>query len=348
MTMSWPALLGPLTRHESPTLDLVQWGMREIMSGAATPAQIAAFAVAIRMHGETPAEVAALVDVMLEFAQSVEIEGLALDPVGTGGDGAHTVNISTMSAVLLAASGTPVVKHGNRAASSKCGSADVLEALGVRLDLPAAKAQAVFDAIVITFLFAPAYHPALRFAGPARREIGIPTVFNLLGPLANPARPKVQLLGVADANRAVLMLDALRLRGTTAIAVHGHDGLDEVSVFAPTSMWATWLPEPVVFDPAAHGIGPFPVGALTGGEPAFNAEVARAVLSGASDPALEGVVTAVLLNAATAQVAFDAALGAPASDIADAVVAKLPALRANLEAGLPGALLDRWISLSNS
>lgn len=346
--MSWPALLGPLTRHESPSIELLQWGMREIMSGAATPAQIAAFAVAVRMHGETPAEVAALVDVMLEFAQVVDIEGLALDPVGTGGDGAHTVNISTMTAIVLAANGTPVVKHGNRAASSKCGSADVLEALGVRLDVPPREASAMFETLGITFLYAPAYHPALRFAGPARREIGVPTVFNLLGPLANPARPAVQLLGVADASRAVLMLDALRLRGTTAIAVHGHDGLDEVSVFAPTTMWASWLPDAQVFDPAEHGIGPFAAGALTGGDPEFNATIARRVLAGDRDPALDGVVTAVLLNAAAAQVAFDAALGAPASDLSAALVEKLAPLRTNLAEGRPGALLDRWIQRSNA
>ncbi len=345
--MSWPALLGPLTRLEPVSTDLVQWGMREIMSGAATDAQIAAFGVAMRMHGETPAEVSALVEVMLEFAHPVNISRLALDPVGTGGDGAHTVNISTMSAVLLAASGTPVVKHGNRAASSKCGSADVLEALGVRLELSPEAAQAVFDELGLTFLYAPAYHPALRFAGPARREIGIPTVFNLLGPLANPARPKVQLLGVADASRAQILIDALRLRGTTAIAVHGEDGLDEVSVFAPTIMWPSWLGQPVRFNPREQGLPDFAPDALRGGDPAFNADVAVRVLSGAADAALEGVVLAVLLNAATAQVAFDAAQGRYPEDLAGAIMGKVPALRAMLTAGEPKRLLDRWVALTN-
>lgn len=345
--MTWPALLGPLTRREPVSVELVQWGMREIMSNAATPAQIAAFGIAMRMHGETSEEIAALVEVMLEFARPIDIPGLALDPVGTGGDGAHTVNISTMAAVVLAASGTPVVKHGNRAASSKCGSADVLEALGVKLELEPEAASAVFDELGLTFLYAPAYHPALRFAGPARREIGVPTVFNLLGPLANPARPKVQLLGVADAGRAQLMIDALRLRGTTAIAVHGEDGLDEVSVFAPTVMWPTWLTEPIVFDPAVHGLERFAPDALRGGDPAFNADVATRVLSGHQDASLAGVVTAVLLNAATAQVAFDAARGEAPEDIALAIMAKLSALRDVLEAGEPKRLLDRWVALSN-
>ena len=345
--MTWPALLGPLTRREPVPVELVSWGMREIMSDAATSAQIAAFGVAMRMHGETAGEIAALVDVMLEFARPIDIPGFAIDPVGTGGDGAHTVNISTMAAVLLAAAGTPVVKHGNRAASSKCGSADVLEALGVKLELEPAAASAVFDELGLTFLYAPAYHPALRFAGPARREIGVPTVFNLLGPLANPARPKVQLLGVADATRAQLMIDTLRLRGTTAIAVHGEDGLDEVSVFAPTIMWPTWLAEPIVFDPFRHGLARFAPDALRGGDPAFNADVATRVLSGRHDASLAGVITAVLLNAATAQVAFDAALGAVPDDVALAVMDKLPALRAVLEAGEPQALLDRWIALTN-
>ena len=344
---TWREVLGPLTRGDEVPVDLVRWAMREVMSGAATDAQIAAFGVALRMRGETAAEIAALVEVMLEFAQPVNIPGLALDPVGTGGDGAHTVNISTMSAVLLAASGTPVVKHGNRAASSKCGSADVLEALGVRLELSPDAARAVFDEIGLTFLYAPAYHPALRFAGPARREIAIPTVFNLLGPLANPARPKVQLLGVADASRAQLLIDALRLRGTTAIAVHGEDGLDEVSVFAPTLMWPSWMDEPVRFDPRAHGLPDFAPDVLRGGDPAFNAAVARRVLEGDADPSLDGIVLAVLLNAATAQVAFDAAQGHPTDDIASALMAKLPALRATLASGAPGRLLDRWVALTN-
>ncbi len=345
--MTWPALLGPLTRHEPVSTDLVQWGMREIMSGAASPAQIAAFGVAMRMHGETPAEVSALVEVMLEFARPVDIPGLALDPVGTGGDGAHTVNISTMSALLLAASGTPVVKHGNRAASSKCGSADVLEALGVRLELSPEAAREVFEEIGLTFLYAPAYHPALRFAGPARREIGIPTVFNLLGPLANPARPKVQLLGVADASRAQILIDALRLRGTTAIAVHGEDGLDEVSVFAPTTMWPSWTTQPVRFDPREHGLPDFAPDALRGGDPAFNAEVAVRVLAGSEAEGLQGVVLAVLLNAAAAQVTFDAALGHLPEDLPGAIMAKLPALRTTLAAGDPKRLLDRWVTLTN-
>ena len=345
--MTWPALLGPLTRREAVDVELVRWGMREIMAGAASPAQIAAFGVAMRMHGETAEEIAALVEVMLEFAQPLDIPGPAIDPVGTGGDGAHTVNISTMSAVLLASSGTPVVKHGNRAASSKCGSADVLEALGVRLEVSPERARAVFDELGLTFLYAPAYHPSLRFAGPARREIGIPTVFNLLGPLANPARPKVQLLGVADASRARLMIDALRLRGATAIAVHGEDGLDEVSVFAPTVMWPSWQAEPIVFDPARFGLGGFAADALRGGDPAYNAEVAQRVLSGNHDAQLAGIVTAAVLNAAAAQVAFDAALGSPAEDLPEAIMAKVPALQAELAAGRPNALLDRWVEVTN-
>ena len=242
--MNWAALLGTLTRGDEVDLDDLRWAMREVMAGAASPAHLAAFVVALRMRGEDADQIAALVDVMLEFSERIDPHGLALDTCGTGGDGAHTVNISTMAAVLLASAGIPIVKHGNRAASSKCGSADVLEALGVKIDGDRDSAQRSFDALGLTFCFAPVFHPALRFAGPTRRELGIPTVFNLLGPLANPASPSAQLMGVADLSKAQLMVDALRIRGTAALVVRGDDGLDEVSIFAATTMWATWLDRP--------------------------------------------------------------------------------------------------------
>lgn len=345
--MTWPALLGALTRGEDVALDDIRWAMREVMAGAASPAQLAAFVVALRMRGESADHIAALVDVMLEFSERIDPHGLAIDTCGTGGDGAHTVNISTMAAVLLAAAGVPVVKHGNRAASSKCGSADVLEALGVKIDGDRAAAQRSFDAIGLTFCFAPVFHPALRFAGPTRRELGIPTVFNLLGPLANPASPQAQLMGVADATKAPLMLDALRIRGTAALVVRGDDGLDEFSIFAPTTVWATWLDAPVTIAPAAVGIGHHAPNALAGGDAAFNADVARRLLSGETGIALDAAIDAVVLNAACAMVAVDAARGVDVVDLVAAINVHATGLRELLASGAAGAVLDRWIDVTN-
>src|SRR5260221_206322 len=195
---SWPAVLGQLIKGESLTADAASWAMSEIMDGAATPAQIAGFGVALRMKGETPAEVDGLASAMLRLAAPLSIPGRLTDLVGTGGDRARTVNISTMGAIVAAAAGARVVKHGNRAASSACGAADVLEALGVVIDLPPAATEKLAQETGVVFLFAPLYHPALRHTAAPRRELGVPTVFNFLGPVANPARPQAQAVGVAD------------------------------------------------------------------------------------------------------------------------------------------------------
>lgn len=341
---SWPAVLGPLTRREQlPEAD-VRWAMTEIMSGAATPAQVSAFVVALRMRGETPADIAALVDVMLDFAVRIDARGPAIDTCGTGGDGAHTVNISTMAAVLIASHGVRVVKHGNRAASSKCGSADVLEALGVKIDLTPERTQAVFDELGLTFCFAPTFHPALRHAGPTRREIGIPTVFNFLGPLANPAQPQAQIVGVADAAKAPLIADVLRLRGTKAIVLRGNDGLDEASIFAPTTCWATWLDGEFTIAPSDLGIATHPANALAGGDAAFNADVARRLLGGDVQGAMTPIADAVALNAAIALVAWNAATGAPASDVPQALTTAFATMRAQLASGAAGATLAAWVA----
>jgi len=339
---TWPAVLGPLTRREQlPEAD-IRWAMTEIMSGAATPAQVSAFVVSLRMRGETAADIAALVDVMLDFAVRIDADGPALDTCGTGGDGAHTVNISTMAAILLASHGVRVVKHGNRAASSKCGSADVLEALGVRIDLTPEQTQSVFDATGLTFCFAPTFHPALRHAGPTRREIGIPTVFNFLGPLANPAQPAAQIVGVADATKAPLIADVLRLRGTKAIVVRGTDGLDEASIFSPTTCWATWTNSEFTIAPADFGIAPAAANALAGGDATFNADIARRLLGGDVDGVMAPIGDAVALNAAIALVAWNAATGVEPSDVPAAIVDAFAAMRAQLASGAAGATLDAW------
>lgn len=315
--------------------------MHEVMAGAATPAQIAAFVVALRMRGESPQDISALVDVMLDFAVRIDAGGPAIDTCGTGGDGAHTVNISTMAAILLASTGVRVVKHGNRAASSKCGSADVLEALGVKIDLSPERTQEVLDEIGLTFCFAPTFHPALRHAGPTRREIGIPTVFNFLGPLANPAQPAAQIVGVADALRAPLIADVLRLRGTKAIVVRGNDGLDEASIFAPTTIWPTWS-EQFVMTPAELGIGAVPGDALLGGDAAFNADIARRLLNGDVTGRMAPIADAVALNAGIAHVAWNAAKGEAVAQPKDAIVAAFTTMRAALANGAAGATLTAW------
>src|SRR3954463_7360673 len=211
--------------------------MHQVMSGEATPAQIAGFAMALRAKGETAEEVDGLVRAMLEHALRVTVEGRAVDTCGTGGDRAHTVNISTMAALVGRGAGGVVVKHGNRAASSACGSADLLEALGIVVDLPSAGVSACIGPVGSGFCFAPVFHPALRHTGGPRRELGVATVFNFLGPLANPAQPSAQAVGVADARMAGVVADVLAERGTSALVFRGDDGLDELTIGGPSQVW---------------------------------------------------------------------------------------------------------------
>src|SRR4051812_49855416 len=212
--------------------------MREGMSGEATPAQVAGFVVALRAKGETPDEVAGFVETMLEEAAHVDVPGRVVDTCGTGGDRAHTVNISTMAALVVAGAGIPVVKHGNRAASSACGSADLLEALGVVVDLPPATVTECVSRAGIGFCFAPVFHPAFRHTAVPRRELGVPTVFNFLGPLTNPAQPTAQAVGASDPRMAPVMAGVLARRGASALVFRGDDGLDELSIGGRSSVWA--------------------------------------------------------------------------------------------------------------
>src|SRR6266566_5933494 len=233
---SWPNLLGQLIKGESLTADAAAWAMSEIMDGAATPAQIAGFGVALRMKGETPVEVDGLASAMLRLATPLSIPGRLTDLVGTGGDRARTVNISTMGAIVAAAAGARIVKHGNRAASSACGAADVLEALGVVIDLPPEATTVLADEVGVAFLFAPLYHPAFRHTAGPRRELGVPTAFNYLGPLTNPARPSSLAVGVADPRMGGVLAGVLAARGNSAIVFHG-GGLDEITTTGPSTVW---------------------------------------------------------------------------------------------------------------
>jgi anthranilate phosphoribosyltransferase len=313
--------------------------MEQILSGEATPAQIAAFAVALRAKGETVDEVEALVETMYAHATPFPMPegvGPVLDVVGTGGDRANTVNISTMAAIVAASTGVPVVKHGNRAASSATGSADLLEALGVRLDLPVDRVGAVLGEVGITFAFAPVFHPAMRFAGPPRREIGVPTTFNLLGPLANPARPAAMAVGCSDARLAPLMAGVLARRGVSALVFRGDDGLDELTTTTTSRVWVVRGGEvdEQTLDAADLGIARAQPDDLRGGRPAENAATARRVLAGEPSPALD----AVLLNAAAAVAAVEAGQ----APLVERLASGLEACREAVGSASPAALLERW------
>lgn len=352
---TWPDLLSQLVEGQSLDRQSAAWAMNDVMSGQATSAQIAAFAVALRAKGEQPEEVAGLVDAMVDNAVSVQIAQPSLDIVGTGGDRSNTVNISTMSAVLAAAAGARVVKHGNRAASSQCGSADVLEALGVAIELTARSVEQCVEQLGIGFCFAPIFHPALRHAGPARREIGVRTVFNVMGPLANPARPSGLLVGCADTRLAPVMAQVLHSRGQRALVVRGDDGLDEVTTTGTTTVWDVTGDqpsfEPVVLDAATFAIVAPPAGALTGGDAAHNAAIALKVLSGepTDDVAVLAARDAVLLNTAMAMVVNAGAMGAEVSgEIEPRVAEQLDHVRTVLASGEAADLLKRWAELSTT
>jgi len=282
--------------------------MAEIMDGEATAAQIGAFVTALRMKGETSAEIAGLAGVMRERATLVHHDGPVLDTCGTGGDGAQSFNVSTAAAFVVAGAGVTVAKHGNRAISSSCGSADVLEALGVKLELgPEGVAKCLREA-GIGFMFAPLFHPSMRHAGPARREIGIRTVFNILGPLTNPARAEAQLLGVADARIARQMAEVLAMLGSRhALVVHGSGGLDEIGLSGPTTVYEVRAGQAMceyTIQPEDYGFAEAPLAAIRGGDAAANALTLRRILQGTEDGPKRDVV---LLNAAAALVAADRA-----------------------------------------
>jgi anthranilate phosphoribosyltransferase len=335
---AWPSLIGALIRAEALTADETAWAMNEIMDGAATPAQIAGFAVALRMKGETPGEVSGLAEAMMEHASPIAVPGRLVDLVGTGGDGARTVNISTMGTIVAAAAGARMVKHGNRAATSACGAADVLEALGVVIDLPPPATEQLAQEIGIAFLFAPLYHPALRHAAAPRGELGVPTFFNFLGPVANPARPTAQAVGVADPRMGPILAGVLAGRGCSSLVFHGDDGLDELTTTTRSTVWVVHggAVSQTVFDPAALGIGRSAPEDLRGGDAAHNAAVARAVLAGQQGP----VRDTVLLNGAAA---LAAEAGVPDPGQLQAALADGYARAAEaVDSGAAAALLDRW------
>jgi anthranilate phosphoribosyltransferase len=296
-SFSWARALGRLVAGQSLSEQDGAAAMVEIMEGAATPAQIAGFVVALRAKGESPDELAGLVRIMRTYAQRVEVGADVLDTCGTGGDRAGTFNVSTAAALVCAGAGVAVAKHGNRAASSRCGSADVLEALGVRIDLPPDGVAECIEKAGIGFCFAPLFHPALRHAAAPRRELGIATIFNFLGPLTNPAGARRQALGVSDPRMVPPMVETLRRLGSERVlAFVGHGGLDELATSGPSEI--TELDGGEIrrweIDPARLGIPPASPSDIAGGSPEANAEIIRRVLAGAPGPERD----IVLLNAA--------------------------------------------------
>ena len=341
--MNWPELLSSLVRGEDQPAEATAWAMEQILNGDATPVQMAGFVVGLRSKGETVQELTGLADMMIEFATPVEIGGPAVDVVGSGGDRSNTVNISTMAAIVAAAAGARVVKHGNRAASSACGAADVLEALGVVLDLAPEVQPQVVDRVGIGFLFAPQYHPALRHAAVTRRELGIPTIFNFLGPLANPAQPISQAVGVADPRMAELMAGVFASRGNYGLVVHGGDGLDELTTTTSSTVWV-YADGSVVrreLDPLKLGVPRATISDLVGGDAVANAQVVRDMVAGQPGPIRDVVV----LNAAAALVAY----GKPSSarlenDFAD----ELERARQAIDSGAAQSKLQEWIAVTQS
>ncbi len=344
MSFTWPVVLTELVARRDLGPDAAAWAMDQILAGDATPVQVAGFAIALRAKGESVGEISGLSASMLTHATPIQLDPEAVDVVGSGGDRANTVNVSTMAAIVAAACGVPVVKHGNRAASSACGTADCLEALGVAIDVPPAAQAGVLAEAGIVFLFAAMYHPALRYVASARRELGVPTTFNFLGPLANPARPRAQAVGVADARMAPLVAGVIAERGNRGLVFHGSDGLDELTTTTSSDVWLIRDGRVVAtrLDPAELGVVPARREDLVGGDPAHNAEVVRQVLAGAPGP----VRDIVALNAAAALLAFAGPLldAAPAAQLAE----PLRRAYAAIDSGAAAALLDLWVRVTQA
>lgn len=311
------------------------------MSGEATPAQIAGFLVALSSKGETVEELSGLVAAMLAHARPVSISGEKLDIVGTGGDQLNTVNISTMAALVAAGAGAKVVKHGNRAASSSSGSADVLEALGVRLDLTIEEVARNAEEAGITFCFAQVFHPSFRHTAVPRRELAIPTAFNFLGPLTNPANVQASAVGVANARMAPLVAGVLAQRGSRGLVFRGNDGLDELTTTGPSTVWEIrdGRVTELTFSPEDLGIRLATVEQLRGGNAEVNAAVVREVLAGKEGPARD----AVLVNAAAGLVAFDESAEGPFLDRMRKAFARAAE---SIDTGAAAAVLGKWVSLT--
>ncbi len=346
LPMTWPTIYTTLLSGQSLGITESRWAMDQIMSGEASPAQVAGFLMALRAKGETVAEMRGLADMMLAHASRIEVAGTTLDIVGTGGDRAHTVNISTMASLVAAAAGVRVVKHGNRSASSSSGSADVLEALGVNLALQPSEVAAVVETAGITFCFAQQFHPAMRHAAAARRDLGIGTAFNFLGPLTNPAQPTYAAVGVADARMAPLMAGVFADRGKDAAVFRGDDGLDELTTSTTSKVW--WVRGGAVreysVDPERVGLELHPLETLRGADAAYNAQVVRDVFGGATGP----VRDAVVLNTGIALALTVPDRGERPADFIAALRTGMDRAGAAIDDGSATSVLQRWADATQS
>jgi len=344
---TWPQLFTALVARQDLTAEQTGWAMGQIMAGAASTPKVAAFLLGLRAKGETVAELAGLADQMLVHARRFTVPRRSVDVVGTGGDMARTVNVSTMAALVVAGAGITVVKHGNRAMSSASGSADVLEALGIDLSHPPARVAELATEVGITFCFAQVFHPSMRYAGEARKELGIGTTFNFLGPLTNPAQPPSVAIGVADRRMAPLVAGVLAGRGTSALVFRGDtDGLDELAPTGPSRIWQVHdgqVDEQVVDAVADLGLAPITVADLRGGDAAANAKVVVEVLAGRGGAVRE----TVLLNAAAGLVADGTLPGTGTGTLTERFAAGLALATTSVDSGAAADVLARWRAASS-
>lgn len=349
---NWPEILNKLIAKNDLDRSESNWAMEQIMSGESSEAEIAAFMLALRSKGETVQELAGLVDVMLSHAVLLETGNDAVDIVGTGGDLVGTVNISSMASILTASIGVPVLKHGSRSASGKTGSSEMLEVLGVRLDLSPTRVSEIFRETGISFFFAPVFHPAMRHVAPIRKQLGIPTTFNFLGPLANPAQPIATSLGVANSSIAPLLAAELAQRGRFGLVFRGNDGLDELTTTTSSIFWQV-TPTGVTqgeIDPRELGFALSTKEQLIGGDAKSNAETARAIFDGESSGNLAAVRDIVILNAAGGVVAYRLAKDPSQANlnIVDRLKAAIEELSSALASGATKRKLEQWVQATQS
>ncbi len=344
--ITWPSILAQLLRQEDLSRGQASWAMRQIMAGEATQAQIGAFMLALRSKGESVDELSGLVDVMLENALLLETGSDAVDIVGTGGDLVGTVNISSMAAILTSATGTNVLKHGSRSASGKTGSSEMLEVLGIRLDLSPQQVSEVFFKTGITFFFAPVFHPAMRHVAPIRKELGVPTTFNFLGPLANPAQPVATALGVANPQIAPLMAQEMALRGRTALVFRSEDGLDELTTTSENQIWQVSAGKVTEFRVSASDLGlkSAKKEQLIGGDAHYNASVALRLFAGEEFENSEAIADVVALNAAAGLVSYQLAKDPELAEvpIQERLLENLKVTQAALANNSAGQKLSQW------
>jgi anthranilate phosphoribosyltransferase len=344
VTNSWPDILTRLLEKKDLSISESQWAMNNLMTGTATPAQTAAFLIALRAKGETVQEIVGFRDAVLANSVDLAVNPLALDIVGTGGDRHGTVNISTTASIIAAACGVPVIKHGNRAASSASGSSDVLSELGLNLGLDNQRVADVFDQVGISFAYAAAFHPGFRHVAETRREIAVPTVFNILGPLCNPARPEASAVGVAQIDRVPLITGVFQIRDATALVFRGDDGLDELTTTGHSHIWEISRGQVVEHDlnPVDLGLAPATLDDLRGGDPRHNAHVLTETLEGKSGP----IRDIVLLNAAAGLVSFE--LAKDSSQVLRPITERLSEqmlkAEAAIDSGSARTKLEEWVN----